>query len=592
MNLMIEYALRTTLALMLALAVTRMLRHQPAAFRHLIWVCAFGIAAATPVFLQIGPRIQIARPTVPATLQAAPGPASVDDSGDETGPQPSRPQPPHLTPRFRMIPFLEIVWIAGFMLAGTRVWNARRKARGLLTNAIVLQNLPGFGLPDARTPSLRIAETDAVATAMTLGVFRPWILLPREYRLWEPELLRAVLLHELAHVRRRDCLVQWLPNVVCAVHWFNPLVWLARSEMLCESERACDDAVIRSGLSGSAFARDLVEIAQSMHSKGDSLMSTAVTTKLERRIARLLDPAANRAPLTTARTILGAVMAVALLAPIAGLRAEQVMDVPPVIAPPQISIAPSAIPNLEVAPPKVVLKNASRPLAQIAQAQVTQVAPPLQSTGTGSLSGVVSDPTGAVVAGATVQLSPGPVGDSYSTLTGPTGQWSLFNLPAGMYTLEVQVPGFRIFRRTITVSQGLSIRANATLMLGSATESVTVTAERPKASAGVTPPSAVQASSQPIRVSSGVQPAKLIRHVQPVFPKSARDQGIQGSVTFEAIIDKAGFITNTKLTVSQASPDLVQAALDALNQWQYIPARLNGEPVDVLTEITVNFALQ
>jgi beta-lactamase regulating signal transducer with metallopeptidase domain len=246
MNLMIEYSLRATLVFALAFAVTRMLRRQPAAFRHVIWICAFIIAAATPVFLQFGPRIQIERPAAaPGSVNFQPSRLAAHGGSDSFPPLAGRGPAPH-----REIPYLEIVWIAGVFLVGTRMWNARRKARSLLKNAVVLQSLSG-------AESVRIAETDAVATAMTLGVFRPWILLPREHRRWEPELLRAVLLHELAHVRRRDCLVQWLPNVVCAVHWFNPLVWLARSEMLCESERACDDAVIRSGMSGSAFARDL-----------------------------------------------------------------------------------------------------------------------------------------------------------------------------------------------------------------------------------------------------------------------------------------------------------------------------------------------
>jgi protein TonB len=94
------------------------------------------------------------------------------------------------------------------------------------------------------------------------------------------------------------------------------------------------------------------------------------------------------------------------------------------------------------------------------------------------------------------------------------------------------------------------------------------------------------------KVSAGVEPAKLIRHAAPVYPQSARDQGIQGSITFEAIIGKAGLIDNAQLATTYASPDLVQAARDAIMQWQYTPARLNDEPINVLTEITVNFTLQ
>jgi TonB family protein len=540
--------------------------------------------------MQFGPRIQIERAAPVVTLQSAPS----SDPVSSIGLQPSPPEP-----RFSVIQFLKIVWIAGVFLVGTRMWNARRKTRALLKNAIVLKNPSGVGLPDG-AQSIRIAETDAVATAMTLGVFRPWILLPPEHRLWDVELLRAVLLHELAHVRRRDCLTQYLPNVVCAVHWFNPLVWLARSEMLCESERACDDAVIRSGMSGSVFARDLVEIARSIRSKGDFLMSTAVTTKLERRIRRLIDPAANRRPLTAGRTAVGAVLALALLVPIAAVRAEQTFKAPTAISLPDATAEPTVTTDPEVAAPK----KSQRAVVQIAQ--VTQATPAPQPSPTGSLSGVVTDPTGAVVAGATVgiQVSPGTSGVAaagggrgagavrYSTVTGAVGQWSFPSLPAGTYTIEVQAPGFRTFNKLISVSQGVNNQVNSNLLIGRAQESVTVTAARPNASAGLTSPPAVQSSSRPIKVGGNVEAAKLIRQVQPIFPQSARDQGIQGSVTFEAIIDKAGFILNTQLVSTYAPAELVQAALDAIKQWQYTPTRLNGEPVDVLTEITVNFTLQ
>ncbi len=377
MNLLIEYSWRAALVLTLAFAVTRLLRGQPAAFRHLIWICAFGIAGATPLLLRFGPRIPIERSTSAATFAAAPIPDfagnSLEDSvlnpANNVARQPSRLPPSGPAPRVREIPFLMIVWMTGILPLGIRAWNAMRKTRALLKNAIVLET--PSGLPDVESRSIRIAETDAVATPMTLGVFRPWILLPRGHRLWEPELLRAVLLHELAHIRRRDCLVQWLPNVVCAVHWFNPLVWLARSEMLCESERACDDAVIRSGIGGSVFARDLIEIAQSIRSKGDSLMSTALTTKLERRIARLVDPAANRVPLTAARTILGAVIAVAFLAPIAGLRAEQVLKAAPIAGP----SAPAEVAQAQPAAP-IAARPAPSAVAQAQPAKPAQATAP------------------------------------------------------------------------------------------------------------------------------------------------------------------------------------------------------------------------
>jgi beta-lactamase regulating signal transducer with metallopeptidase domain len=79
-------------------------------------------------------------------------------------------------------------------------------------------------------------------TPMLVGLFKPKIILPdREY---SDEQLQAVLLHEMTHLRRKDILVKWLSMIACAVHWFNPIVWLVRREIDRACELSCDEAVI------------------------------------------------------------------------------------------------------------------------------------------------------------------------------------------------------------------------------------------------------------------------------------------------------------------------------------------------------------
>jgi protein TonB len=81
----------------------------------------------------------------------------------------------------------------------------------------------------------------------------------------------------------------------------------------------------------------------------------------------------------------------------------------------------------------------------------------------------------------------------------------------------------------------------------------------------------------------------LVHKVQPAYPALARSARIQGAVVLQAVISKAGAIKNLKVLAGH--PMLVQAAIDAVSQWRYRPYILNNEPVEVETQITVNFSL-
>jgi protein TonB len=94
---------------------------------------------------------------------------------------------------------------------------------------------------------------------------------------------------------------------------------------------------------------------------------------------------------------------------------------------------------------------------------------------------------------------------------------------------------------------------------------------------------------QRIRVGGNVQLANRIRNVTPIYPPLAKQARIQGRVVLDAVISKDGSIQN--LTVKSGHALLIQAALDAVKQWVYKPTLLNGEPVEVSTEIEVNFTL-
>ena len=97
------------------------------------------------------------------------------------------------------------------------------------------------------------------------------------------------------------------------------------------------------------------------------------------------------------------------------------------------------------------------------------------------------------------------------------------------------------------------------------------------------------ATPQRVRVSAGVTQGLLVKRVQPNYPPLARQARIQGSVVLQAQISKTGDIENLQLI--SGHPMLAPAAIEAVKQWKYRPYLLNGEPVEVETQVQVNFTL-
>jgi protein TonB len=97
------------------------------------------------------------------------------------------------------------------------------------------------------------------------------------------------------------------------------------------------------------------------------------------------------------------------------------------------------------------------------------------------------------------------------------------------------------------------------------------------------------ATPQRVRVSSGVSTGMLVRKVPPTYPPLARQARIQGTVILQATISKEGSIENLQLI--SGHPMLAPAAIEAVKQWKYKPYLLNGEPVEVETQVQVNFTL-
>lgn len=128
-----------------------------------------------------------------------------------------------------------------------------------------------------------------------------------------------MLLHELAHVARRDCLTQLLAAVACALYWAHPGVWWAARRLRVERELACDDRVIAGGTDAGEYAGHLLDLAYALgHRRPPALaVSMAAPRQLEGRLLAAVDAARNRATPALRSRLAGLLLLAALLLPVA-----------------------------------------------------------------------------------------------------------------------------------------------------------------------------------------------------------------------------------------------------------------------------------
>jgi beta-lactamase regulating signal transducer with metallopeptidase domain len=331
-----DVLLKVTLVLGFAFLATRALARGSAAARHQIWAVALVASLLMPALAAVAPQWRVAilpAPAAPIELTAAPvqtAPTALADPVFEPIPAvtPSLSLAPQPQTATFSLPTTTVIWIAGVLLVlarlafGTaRVWWIARRATPDPVWAPLGRDLAwAIGIDR----QVRFLSGDEDAMPMAWGLMRARVLLPAEAEDWPLERQRVVLLHELAHVKRRDSLTQMLAHIACAVYWFNPLVWLAAQRLRAEREHACDDLVLATGTRGSDYADHLLDIARSLRSGAWptwSAVTMAHRSQLEGRLMAILDPAVPRRSPTRRAVAAFAGVAIVSIVLLAGVRA-------------------------------------------------------------------------------------------------------------------------------------------------------------------------------------------------------------------------------------------------------------------------------
>jgi TonB family protein len=287
-NLILTAALKGTIVLGAAWIATALLRQRSADLRHRIWLAAL---LAMALLLIPVPVPQTLRMTIDATA-TAPGAVSA---------------------AARSIRVFPIVWsiIAALFLMR---WGA-----GIL-------QLYRFTRRSRRAGAVQVS--DAIQTPMTWGALRPVILLPTYVDSWSAEQRDVVIRHERAHIERRDWLWQGFGQVMTAVFWFHPLVWLAAAQMREEAEHAADDATLATGVQAPDYADRLMAVARQVSARS-AITGVAMVRKpaLTSRIAAILDIARTRTSASAGARMAVALAAIALLVPLSAFQNRPIYHV-------------------------------------------------------------------------------------------------------------------------------------------------------------------------------------------------------------------------------------------------------------------------
>lgn len=328
----------------------RFLRRGAAAARHQLWALGVAGALLMPLLCWALPSLPVPMdlPWWPGTSRAALSLAEPTRSAAlpllTTSAPPGTEPPPgvgHLV--------FGLAWAAGTLLVSLRFLRghlaAHRLGRAATPAAaptwLSAQQEAAAALGMAtRTP---LGRSVSVASPMTLGVLNPRVLLPAAAEAWTAQRLRAVLLHELGHVRRQDTRIQLAAQLVCALYWWNPLAWIAAAHLRIEREHACDDLVLTSGIRASSYATTLLEVAR-RPAPDDNTSVGAICmvdpSGMEARLRRILDAGTQRRPPGVSFGLVTGTAALALTGTLACAAAAPAGDMPavgtaaPAVAPP------------------------------------------------------------------------------------------------------------------------------------------------------------------------------------------------------------------------------------------------------------------
>lgn len=441
---------------------------------------------------------------------------------------------------------------------------------------------------------------------VTFGLWRPVVLVPTRWMYNE-----TIAYHELVHVRRRDWAFAVVEELVRAVLWFHPAVWWLIGQIQLSREEVVDRGAVQLMQSREQYIDTLLAIAEAK--AGVDLAPATLFLKkrhLRQRVAALLkEVTMSQFRITSSVAGFAAVLA------LAGWMATRSfpLEAGPVQDSPGVTVQQDETNLLH----RTAVRYPQSAIEKGVQGTVL-VEASLDSKGEVSDAQVISGPQELRKAALESVLQwhynmetgvPPKVQVAIDFALPSQGASAAKTLPAPASNTVVQRINIGTLPDALRekVSARLPIHIGDELTAASAQELMTSlnaidehlhatwtpsadgTGSVVNVFVSANPASAELSAQKRIRVGGNVQAMNLVNKVTPVYPPLAKQARVQGLVRFTAYIGKDGHIEN--LEVVTGDPLLVAAAQDAVKQWVYRPTLLNGDPVEVITQIDVNFTL-
>ena len=331
---LLKFLVDTTLKSLVIFAVAGLfafcLRRKSAAVRGFVWSMAIVGCLTVPLFSLVLPKWE---------LGILPAEAPVSIAQNQLSPKPvasipitsTQPQPNSVTDQsgplttLQWTDWMAIVWAGAGLFLLIRlivgigaVWHISARGNNFSRAADQCRS--------TWNQRANVRLSDKIAVPVVWGFLCPIILLPIDADQWQAERLRAVLLHELAHIKRWDWTMQMVAQVTCAVYWFNPLVWFAAHRIRIEAEQACDDQVLNAGYQSTNYAQLLLDITRNVKiAKVTARAAVAIarSSKIERRLRTVLAENLNRHPVTKVAAGIGLLIFICFAVPMGTMRLTQ-----------------------------------------------------------------------------------------------------------------------------------------------------------------------------------------------------------------------------------------------------------------------------